>query len=263
MSWIVKYHQTSYWEGCSYGENRSTLEYHIFSIVLFTTIATVLLFHTQLARLYAPLARLVDSALIVRFIGDLSFFAFYPYGDQDENCTDVYLSRVVIGVIMFGELHQLFLLANLLGLGNRNFSFMNIRFNIQNLLKGVTILLALSVLLSLIVRRFKIIRNIWVILIAVFQIYIISLSKISSEDLLDNKIISASDRSVTIYRKMAIMQLIPSLICLIKRILRLYGIILFENWGSITQCFDEVCNLLFFIKSLIIAENANVTVEVV
>lgn len=266
-NWIVNYEAPASLEGCLYGNedrrNRGGFEHHIFSTIVFATAACVLLFHAQLHRLYAPLARLVDAALICRVVSDIVYFSYYPYAEDEGNCTDIYLSRVVIGVVMFGELHQLYLLANLLGLGNKTFTCLKVSFNIQGLLKVVSVLMGITVVSSLVVRQLKIVRNIWVISIAALQIYVIGLSKRSEEDNLENRVVNGSDRSVSIYRKLAIMQIVPSAITLVKRFLRLNGVVVFGYWGSISGALDEVCNFLFFIKSLVIAENANVTVEVV
>lgn len=266
-SWLIEYRNPDHLQGCLYGNedrrNRGSFEHHTFSIVAFATVAFVILFHSNLHRMYAPLARLVDASIICRMVSDISFMMYYPYGENDGNCTDIYLSRVLIGLIMFGELHQLYLIANLLGLGNRTFSFLKFTFNIQSLLKVVSILMGITVVSSMIVRQFKIVRNVWVISIAALQIYVIGLSKRSEDDALDNRIVSGSDRCVAIYRKLSIMQIIPSVVTLFKRLLRLNGILVFGYWGAVSGCLDELCNILFFIKSLVIAENANVTVEVV
>ena len=58
-------------------------------------------------------------------------------------------------------------------------------------------------------------------------------------------------------------QLLPSFFSFSKRILGVLGISLFGNLLSVPNVMDEVCVLLFYIKVLIIVENAELSIEIV
>jgi hypothetical protein len=49
----------------------------------------------------------------------------------------------------------------------------------------------------------------------------------------------------------------------VKRVFGMYGISLFGNLVSVPNVMDEVCVFLFYLKVLVIAENADVSVEIV
>ena len=67
-----------------------------------------------------------------------------------------------------------------------------------------------------------------------------------------------------IFEKLSMLQLFPSTFSFIKRIVAvLFQVSLFGSLVSVPNVLDEVCVLLFYLKTLVIAENADITIEIV
>jgi hypothetical protein len=109
-----------------------------------------------------------------------------------------------------------------------------------------------------------IVRNIWTISIAFSQIYTIDLARKDESNLSNDRLISPSDSVITFYEKLSILQILPSCFSILRRVLALYGVVLFPiqgNLDGVTLEIDEVCYFLFLLKSLLIKENANLKIE--
>ena len=260
MMEIFVYSTPSTYEGCLYGseERRNHSMKRDQAVALLMSLTLVfLLFNGKLRKLYAPLAVLVNVSIIVRLVQCITYFAYYPYEENEGNCTEIFLSRIYSGVIMLGELHQVYFLANFLGLGKFSFTFATL----PQLLNVMTVIIMMTIVGSLYLRKLLIIRNLWTFVLACMQIYFIKKSRVQT--VLDNKLISGSASCVKLFEKFSICQLLPSAFCLVKRLLSVFGISLFGNLISVPNTMDEMCVLLFYLKVLIIQENADVSIEVI
>ena len=131
---------------CSYGgedeSNQSYLNHNIFALLIMLALMKPLLFNSSLRKFYAPLALVVDITIILRILCVVLFLAYFPYEDNDGNCTETIISKLFYGLIMFGELHQIYVLANLLGLGSYRFVYGKLlNFTLDRILQIVTLLI--------------------------------------------------------------------------------------------------------------------------
>jgi hypothetical protein len=249
------------YNGCLYGSedrrNNQIKRDQAVSLLLCLSVMCVLLYNKQLRRLYLPLARIVNATMILKVIDGCLYFAFYPYAENEGNCSEILVSRVYAGATMLGELHLVFFLATLLGLGRYKFQGVSL----SAILNGLTVVIFVTILLSLYFRKLLIIRGLWSFLLSCLQIYFIRQSRIST-NVRDDPLISGNSTSVRLFEKMSLCQLLPSGFSFVKRILGVCGIALFGNLVSVPNVMDDVCVMLFYLKVLIIAENADVKVEV-
>jgi hypothetical protein len=75
----------------------------------------------NLHKFYVPLARLVNITILLQLVSAILYFSQYPYGDGKGNCTEMFIGELYTVGITFAEFHQLYLIANILGLGRHNF----------------------------------------------------------------------------------------------------------------------------------------------
>jgi hypothetical protein len=259
---LFAYSTPNSYEGCLYGsENRRNSEVkrsQAVALILCLTLS-FLMFNEKLRKLYSPLAKIVNISFILRILGCLSYFAYYPYQEDEGNCTELVLYRVYNGVIMLGEMHQVFFLANFLGMGR----FKIKGFSLSQILKFMTIIIFATIFMSLFFRKLLMIRNLWSVIIAYTQIYIIQQSRLSNEYNENSAFIKPSNASVRIFEKCAYCQLLPSAFSFVKRFLSVFGISLFGTLTSVPMTMDEIVVFLFYVKTLIIVENSDVEVEIV
>jgi hypothetical protein len=199
-------------------------------------------------------------------------FIFYPYDPSSVlypgNCIEIILSRVSLAGVMLGELHQLYLLANVLGVDDRKLKlcYMVKPIKLEMLLRYISYLMIISTTGSIFYRKTRFLSNLWYPLTSVLQIYIINLS--ITDVTTGQQLISGLEPSVTLYKKIASLQILPAIISFLYRCL---PILLPKSTelrlflGSIEVIFshlDLICDFLSFLKILVIAENSDVKVEV-
>lgn len=99
------YSQSSNYNGCLYGsEERRNIQLkrdQMISLLLCLTIS-FLLYSKELKRLYIPLSHIVNLSIIIKLLSTLFYFLYFPYNENDGNCTEIILSRIYHGLIMLG-----------------------------------------------------------------------------------------------------------------------------------------------------------------
>ncbi len=255
---------------CLYGDvdytNRTVFEYHAVSLITTVALACLLLFNGNLKRFYAPLARIVNICLILQMVSDGIFFAYYPYLENQGNCTEKILGRIFTALIMFGELHQVYLLANMLGFGKHNIQFFHesLSFSLDAILKIGTVLLILTTVYAITNQQsFMMSRNLWCVCASGLQIYFVRLSNTMKHEV-NNNILDSSSSSVRIFDKLSKLQLLPAFICFIERVLEHTGVIPYNAaFRGITLSLSQIIYLLFYLKVLLIKENADLNIDMV
>jgi hypothetical protein len=86
------------------------------------------------------------------------------------------------------------------------------------------------------------------------------LQHINKDD--ENRHFSPIVSSARIYEKLSILQLLPAVLCFLERALYLVGMDLIPHFGAVALILDVFCDFLFYLKTLLIAENSEVRVEV-
>lgn len=154
----------------------------------------------------------------------------------------------------------------MLGLGNHRFHLGScVSFTLDSVLKIVTLLVVASMIHSTIVRKsFMLSRNLWCIFVSLSQAYVIDLSRKQDElNSHNHNMVSSSSSAVRLFDKLSKLQIVPALVCFVERSFDVFGIELIQHFDSVTLMLDEVINLLFYAKVLLIKENADVNVELV
>lgn len=263
------YKESTLFDGCLYHDlnvrNGAFFEYHSFSLVVAVSVASMLLFSNSLLKFYIPLARIANAAIILQLCSDIAFFMYYPYSDNQGNCAEMFIGRLYIVFVAFGEMHQIYLLANMLGLGNYKF-FRGYRceISLDSFLKASFMSLIVSILYATVVyNSFTLMRNFWCIFVSMTQLYFVRLAKLRSAKATDQQQYLTTSSSIRIFEKISFLQLLPAMLCFGERLLFLGGIDMIPHFDGVTMVLDVVCNLLFYLKLLLIKENSDLTVEVV
>jgi hypothetical protein len=120
---LYTYATPAEYSGCLYGSearrNQQLKRDQAVGFLLCLTMS-ILLYNKQLRRLYLPLSKIVNAALFLRFLSASLYFYYHSYGENEGNCAEIIVSRIYSGVIMLGELHQVYFVATLLGVGNES-----------------------------------------------------------------------------------------------------------------------------------------------
>ena len=265
-----------YLRSCSYGtferSNRVVFEDRFFSLIITIGLTIFLFNNSRLRRLYLPLVSIVNFSLIMRLFQDISYFIFYPYDPSSQlypgNCIEIFLSRISLAGVMLGELHQLYLLANFLGVGEKKLKLCYGYYSIKlaTLLRYISYLMIISTTGSIFYRKTRFLSNLWYPFTSLLQIYIIELS--ITDVVTGQQLISGLEPSVTLYKKLASLQILPAIISFLYRCMTITTskkteLRLFLRSIELVFChFDLICDFLSFLKILVIAENSDVKVEV-
>lgn len=258
---------------CSYGDadrrDRVLFEFHGFSIIAVTSICFVLLGSQKLRRIYQPLFNIVNSALLLQLLSNVLFFWYYPYAENQGNCTEIFVSRLYISIIAFGELHQVFFIANFLGLERLKFQLGTFSMTLSQTLQIASVLAAATVMLSLFVRRlFMMTHDIWSLFTVILQLYVIHRARRKQEEAVEqgeevNSVLNANNDAVIIFENLSWLQVIPLSMALLDRVLEFDGIFLFPSLDGVMLIVEFVGAYLFYIKIIVLQEKANaVNVEV-
>mmetsp|Transcript_14189 Transcript_14189/g.23613 ORF Transcript_14189/g.23613 Transcript_14189/m.23613 type:complete len:275 (+) Transcript_14189:36-860(+) len=257
---------------CKYGgeEDEEVFEFHMIVTILTIPLAVFLLYSSSLRRFYAPLARIVNISLIMSFV--CSFLFFWQWGsiedDSDDNCAEILLSRINTILVMFGELHQIYVIAYSLGLGAMKipvFSF--VTYSLEQVLNIAVVIVVATILVSFFYFRdvLMTIEDVWTVFISVAQLYVISVARKSKAD--DDgsaSVISPNDSSILVFEKMSVFQLFLASICFSYRMaLNCMGTAIFGRLDLTLSLLDEVCTFLFYLKTLLIKERTNLSIDVV
>jgi hypothetical protein len=206
----------------------------------------------------------VNAAILLQILSDLLYFAYYPYAENEGNCIQMITGRIYTAIIMFGELHQIYLLANMLGLGNYRFNFQGwFSVSLDTTLKLTSLCIGVSLLHSSIyLRSFMMTRNVWCLTAASLQIYFVWLSS-TRRNTAESNLLSSMQSSVKVFDKLSKLQLLPATFCFVVQLLKMGGVDLIAHFDTITLMLNEVLNLLFYLKVLLVKENADISVELV
>lgn len=134
------------WNGkCLYGDlddaNRVMFEYHLFNGIWVTVVGLIFITQQNLHKFYGPLARLVNVTIALQLLAMIAYFAQYPYSDRKGNCVEIFLGEFYTVGITFAEFHQLYVIANILGLGRHMFPVFG---SLHKMLKYLTIFTVLT-----------------------------------------------------------------------------------------------------------------------
>jgi hypothetical protein len=168
---------------CLYGSkdqrDRVLFEFHAFSIIVTVSLCFLLMGSEKLRRIYKPLFMVVNIALFLQFLSDVLFFSSYPYSDLKGNCSEIIIGKLNILLIMFGELHQLYFVASVLGLSGFRFSSGScFSLSLESFLQLSTVLAGISVFISAFVKGiFMIDHLLWTLFIVILQLYFISYAR--------------------------------------------------------------------------------------
>lgn len=264
---------------CGYGDDESYLNNYVFALLVTLAIARPLLFNSSLRRFYAPLAVVVDLAIVLRLLCVILFLAYYPYDDDNSyNCAETVFAKIFYCTVMFGEMHQIYVLANILGLGQFRFGYGKLlNFTLDKCLQVVSALIVGSVVYALMLKKqnsllswwemsIVVLDDLWMILVSLVQIYLIRVSRTLAAGTGNNPsdhrdgtsaVLPASDSAVLLFENLSYIQLIPSLYCLFGNILFYCGFSFLGESESVILDLEELCIFIFFMKVLLITQHAS------
>ena len=197
---------------CSYGTddqaNRSLLEYYCYHLILTISMCLILIFNQNLHKFYKPLARIVDISLILKILSSSLYFAYYPYHEGQGNCTEIFVGRLAKCFIMLGEMHQVYLLIHVLGLSKYKFLSLPSSISLETYLNIMSSIVITTILLTYnyfqsVVRP---IRHMWSMCVALLQVYIIHLARMTQSINKEHDVISHNDTSILMIEKLSILQ---------------------------------------------------------
>ena len=253
---------------CSYGSQiQVAFDYHLFTVLLTIPMMYLLLYNRNLRNFYAPLAKLVNLSLILNIVCSGLFFMYMPYYSGLGNCAEIILSRVNTIVVMFGEMHQIYVVAYSLGVGSLTITLSSKwSVNLDTMLKYMLISsITLLVLVALTLGRDILlgVEDVFTVIVSLSQLYVIRMARKCHLDHRTDAVVSINDSSVVIFEKLTYIQVILSFICVCYRGFSLC-FTRFVNMDTVFGLVDVICVFLFFVKVLIVQENASsVEVEMV
>ena len=250
---------------CNYGLNpQIAFDFHMFNLVVMIPMAYFLLYNPYLRKFYLPLAKLVNLSIILNVLSCALFFYYYPkvlVSIDSNHCVEIILSRINMLVIMFAELHQIYVIAFALGVGTMRLSFSTIsndwNLSLEELLKYVFGFASLSILISIFYMKDILfaIEDMWSVFVTAAQLYVIYHAKnriVSSETI--GMIIPTYNLSITLVEKLSIIQMIFSGFNMLYRIASIC-FPRFINLESVIENLNVVTIFLFYLKVLLLAEN--------
>lgn len=258
------------YDACSYGDpqhaNRIVLIYQCVQILSTLSFATFLMNNSYLYLFYKPLARIVDFAIVLKFLSFMLYIGSFPYVYGEGNCLEIFTGRLAKSVIMIGEMHQVYLLAHVLGLSRIRLSFLPKGMSFEVLLN----ILSLTIMISFVMQYLRMevyvltFGSVWEIVIAYLQLYMISYAKVIPISHREHDLISPRESSIQLFEKLSKLQIVYEMIVLIAPIIFASGIFSYKLVSSLEVAIlvlDEVCIFLFFIKILIVTLKSNVSIE--
>lgn len=265
---------------CSYDmPNQLLFDYHVFTAVTMLPVATLLLYNTSLRRLYLPLARLVNASLVARLISIFLFFVSYPYPRGTSNCPEILLSKLTTLIEMFAELHQVYFIGFVLGIGNFN-ACMTRYFSLSlvRLLQTAFAVMLLSIAVSVFFFRgsLSFVEDSCTVFVALMQLYVIRVAENVREDHVGNCLISVKDTAISIFKSLSVIQLFLSVTSLSFRLLlstlsdevinseEMSWVGSIKDAASIVMAIDFFSTYMFYIKVILVREKSkNIVVDIV
>lgn len=260
----------STWPTCPYGSedrrDRVLFEYHSFSLVVTCSLACLLLDSTKLRRVYQPLYSIVNMALLFKIASSVTFFLFYPYSEQAGNCTEQVIARVASLLVMFGELHQVYFIANVLDSSRMFLSLpgcgCSYSFSLENMLRWAALVTGGTILCTVGVRHmFMILRNLWTLFIVSLQLHVIYKAKHRQDDDAEDggrsALLDAASDAIANFEALSWLQIIPSCVALTDRLLELRGIHVLTYLDGVMLILENLVIYLFYLKILVLQEKAN------
>ena len=214
------------------------------------------------------------------------FFLYYPYHDRFSNCPEIVLSKLTTITEMFAELHQVYFIGFILGIGNFNILFSrHFSFSLVQLLKASFAVMVTAIVVSYYFFRGSLtfVEDICTVFVSLAQVYVIRVAESAREDHIENSMVSVRDTSIAVFKTLSLIQLFLSSVSLTFRfatataMLRGSGPMLrakpaaLPNWSdslhnaaSVVMAIDYFCTYLFYIKVILVREKSkNVSVEIV
>ena len=249
-------------------QNRVLYEFHAFSIITVISLSTLFFFNNTLRKIYLPLHRVVNAALLLQLIGDCIYFYYFPYPSMNGNCADIIVNRVCIMLIMFGEMHQLYFMAKVLGLSRFKLKWIGTvtMSSLESMLRIMTLLGVVTIFSSLFIKRlFMMTHDIWALLIISSQLVIINSARSNKNEneRVDEAIIDSNNEAVRIFEILTWLQLLPLLVAFLDRVLEYDGIFILVPLDGVMLILEFLSIYLFYIKVLLLREkgsNMNVMV---
>ena len=257
---------------CKYGDNERSnqimLEYQIFSLILTSCVGILLLYDPNLRKFYLPLARLVNLAIFLQIAAGVVYLWQFPYSGNEGNCGEFFLSRAATVAIMIGELHQIFLVANILGIARHKFQYRGrCSASLDKVLNAATwtIIISMYVVFLYFPKIAVSLEHLWNIVVSCMQVYMINLARNLARGRELEAVFSPHSSAIRLFESLSILQGMLSIVCLIDVVASRYIPIL-HDWGyseTLLLTTNEVVTLLFFIKAIMIRENSNVVIDYV
>lgn len=271
---------------CSYGDedrrNRVLFEYHAFSAIVVCSLVLVFFGSNKLKRVYRPLYYIVNCILLLEICSDVLYFSGRPYTDEvPGNCLEMVVGRLSVLMTMFGELHQLYFIANVLGLSHFCFNFCNIKhLTLEQGLRYASILAGISIVCSLFIRRmFMLCHDIWALIVIALQLFFIDLARHKANsssppssprtfarqiEESSSAIIDVYNDAVGIFETISWLQIIPLIIALVDRLLEFDNIFIYVSLDAVMMILEFLSIFLFFVKVLVLQEKASrVNIEII
>jgi hypothetical protein len=255
---------------CLYGQedrrNRVLFEYHFFSFVCAISFCLLLLRSSKLSKIYRPLSIIVNIAIILGMLSDLLYFSYFPYAESQGNCSEIFVRRLYFLLIMFGELHQVYFIASVLGFLRYRFNLYGvISFSLESLLQASVLCLIVSLVSSFFVTQlFMIGDHLWALFVIFLQIYFILSARTrggrrtdEQEDGIETGIIDPNNDGITIFETLTYLQIIPTTIAMTDRILEMCGLNYYGSLDGVMMILEGLTVYLFYIKILILQEKGN------
>jgi hypothetical protein len=243
---------------CHYeSDSHAALERHIFSVVLTLPVAYMLLYNRNLRRFYTPLARLVNMSIILNMLCAVLFYMYYPYEQGRGNCAEILGNRINTIAVIFAELHQVFVIAMSLGLGDTKISILSFpKLRLVTTLNIAFAMMFVAVMASFILANhmtLDLVEDNCTLVVSLFQMYIIKLARKNGFN--SEAVVPASDNAVAIFEQLTIAQVIATLFCVVYRVGNdIMGIPLLGDINAVLLNIDTFCTFLFYAKALIIKE---------
>lgn len=252
---------------CTYGDedrrDRVLFEFHGFSIIAVASLCCILLASQKLRRIYLPLYHIVNAGLILQLLSNILFFSYYPYAANQGNCSELLVSRLYITIIAFGELHQVYFIANVLGLNRLKFEFGRFSLSLSQALQIASIFATISLMSSIVIRGvFMMLHDVWALFIVILQLYVIKQARKQQEEAMQQggeveAVLDAKNDAVAIFENISWMQVIPLTAALLDRILEFDGIFLLKSLDGVMLIVEFLGSFLFYVKIMTLQEKAN------
>lgn len=188
------------------------------------------------------------------------FFWSYPYSETEGNCAEIFVGRLHCIFVAFGELHQVYFVANVLGLQRLRFHFpFTNALSLEAALRWATVLAMSSILLSIYVRRlFMTTRDTWGLFIALLQIYVIRHARqTKQQQTYLEALVDPDNDAVVIFEMLSWLQVIPYSLALIDRVFEFQGFFVHPYFDGVMLIVEHLGIYLFYIKVVVLQEKAN------